>query len=91
MSVLETLEGIGQLEKWVRPDKKYEVCYRFKIRTDITKGPGFPTFAGKADSEGTVGTIGGGQFPEGEYRLYTENEILKVQNIGTGRWCILSS
>jgi hypothetical protein len=90
MSVIETSGGFGRLEKLERAAKKYEVCYRFKITAGISEMPDFSKVAARENSEGMVELMGGGQSPEGAYRLYTDDQILQVQNLGMGTRCILS-
>jgi hypothetical protein len=86
----EEVEGVGQLEKWEHPDKKHEVQYQFRISTEIIARPGFPPMTERR-SKGTVQSVAGELLPEGEYRLYTDEEILKVKNAGLGIWVILAS
>ena len=89
---IELLEGVGQLEKWDHPDKKkYAVRYRFTITTEIVEKPGFPRVASKRHGEGVIESTSGEHFLEGEYRLYADDETLKVKNLGLGTWVILAS
>lgn len=87
----EILEGVGQLEQWEHPDRKHEVRFRFKITTEILQRAGFPPVVTKRYSQGAVESTVSDVFPEGEYRLYTDAEVLKVKNSGFGHWAILAS
>jgi hypothetical protein len=91
MALEEIIEGVGQLEQWEHAETKHEVRYRFRITTEVIEKPGFPSVAGRQHSQGTVNSTRGETFPEGEYRLYAEDEILKVKNLGMGLWVILAS
>ena len=85
------LEGVGQLEKWERPNEQHEVSFHFTNTTNIVERPGFPRVAAKSRGEGNVRSTSGEAFPEAAYRLYAENEILRVRNLGLGTWVILAS
>jgi hypothetical protein len=87
----ELLRGIGQLEKWERPDGLHEVSFHFTVTSDVVQRPGFPRVAAKKHAEGHVRSTGGESFPEGSYRLYAEDEVLKVRNLGLGTWTIEAS
>ena len=87
----EDLEGIGQLEKWENPDGQDDVSYHFTITADIVERPGFPRVKTNWRGQGTVKSTAGRVFPEGSYRLYCENETLKVENLGMGIWTIEGS
>jgi hypothetical protein len=87
----EVLDGIGQLEKWERPDGLHEVRFHFTITTDDIERPGFPRVASKSHGEGDVISTTGEAFPEEAYRLYAKDEILRVRNLGLGIWTIEAS
>lgn len=88
----DELRGRGQLEAWERPGRKYEVNYEFEIDTEVVERKGFPRVATRRHVRGTVVSVPGGQFPEGDYRLYAaDGEVLKVQNVGLGMWVIAPS
>lgn len=86
----EILDGIGQLEDWDIPDSKHEVRYRFSITTKIVETPGFEKVQSQRSSRGTVNSTSGERLGDGFFRLHTQDEILKVKNLG-GVWYIVAS
>jgi hypothetical protein len=89
--VEDHFEGDGELEKWNHPDGKHAVRYQFTIITKIIEKTGFPRVASKQHGIGRVTSLTGESFPEGEYRLFAADEILKVFNSGFEHWEILAS
>lgn len=87
----ERIEGQGRLETIEPPEKVWQVSYRFDITTNVVRKPGFPAVAGRRDSRGIIESLDGQPIPEGVYQLHTDDEILRVQNVGLGTWVILAS
>ncbi|HEY4739188.1 MAG: hypothetical protein WA734_01655 [Candidatus Acidiferrales bacterium] len=84
-------EGDGELERWNDPDGKHLARYQFTIISEIVEKRGFPRVASKQHGIGRVSSLTGESFPEGEYRLFAADKILKVLTSGFEHWEILAS
>jgi hypothetical protein len=87
----ERIEGQGRLETMEPPEKVWQVSYRFDITTHVMRKPGFPPVGTQRDSRGTIQALEEKPIPEGVYQLHTDDEILRVKNVGLGTWVILAS
>ena len=88
--MIDLLEGQGKLELWDSPRRQFDVRYVFEIEIRYPTRPGFPRARVQSYPEGRIATLNGEVLEKGIYRLYDSNSnILKVQNLGSGRWFIL--
>jgi hypothetical protein len=87
----ERKEGHGRLETVEPPEKVWQVSYQFDFTTDIVRTPGSPSVAGQRHNRGTIHSRDGKPIPEGTYQLHTDDEIMRVKNVGLETWVILKS
>jgi hypothetical protein len=87
----ERIEGQGRLETIESPKKVWQVNYRFDITTHVMRKSGFPPVATQRDSRGTIQSLDEKPIPEGSCQLHTDDEILRVKNVGLGTWVIFGS
>jgi len=88
----ERLEGQGEIESWDHPQTRLAVTYVFDITSDVVERPGFPRVVASRHSTGQVRALKGESIAEGFYQLFaSDGEILKIKNLGLGKWVILAS
>ncbi|HLY40461.1 MAG TPA: hypothetical protein VKR52_04565 [Terracidiphilus sp.] len=87
----EELKGRGVLRTGHPGAIEWQVTYHFVISTVLLEKGGFPPVAVSSHSLGSVSELNGKDIPIGHYQLVAEGgEILRVKNLGLGKWTILA-
>jgi hypothetical protein len=82
--IREEITGTGHLISRQDSSQQFQVFYWFEVHNRVVSGAATPH-----QSRGIVRSEKGIAIPDGEYDLQTDNEVLRVINLGVGGWAIL--